>query len=158
MSLLQPAYFLIPPAIFFATRGEVIGGVCWPIISMNYNLCLIYLFYRETERCIFCTCSRCSCNIQWPLSGRDLTSNTLWGCIGGHDIQVLSRVLFKQAKKIVFVCFCASKLLRHDDRDCFWQRMGRNKYNVVCHFCNIPLCKVNSNHYPPSKLLLEIPL
>ena len=48
--------------------------------------------------------------------------------------------------------FCSWKLSRHDDRDCFYQRMGK----WFCHFCNIlvPLCKVNLRYYSPSKLQL----
>ena len=42
-----------------------------PIISVNDNLCLIYLVYWEIMRYILCTCLRCFCNIQWLLSGRD---------------------------------------------------------------------------------------
>lgn len=105
-------------------RGD--RGIRWPIISRNDLPFLL----RDSERRLLHSC-RCFCNIQWLLSGRGLNSNLLWGCIGGHGIQVSSRALFKQAKKFVFVLGNYQAMMT--EIVSATERMGK----WFCHFCNI---------------------
>lgn len=108
MSLLQPAHFLMPPAILLTTRGEVTGGLSGlSLLQMaifvgstcsterwliDWSISIILWKVGWTRTCAY-----------WSLSWGNFPTHSLWGSVCCKVITVSARITFKEARKPIFV-------------------------------------------------------